>query len=289
MAERSEMNDLPNESPPRDLLIRVSEPFTLTRSEGDGMPKLHGLGATYDSWTEINSRFEGHFMERFAPGAFTKAISESRDQIRCLFHHGQDPAIGVKPLGTITALTEHQRGVEYDVDLFDADYVRSLLPGLEAGVYGSSFRFGITKKVDEQRRVRNEKGLLERTIKEATMRELGPTPFPAYVGTSAGLRSISDEFVLSRFPAEDLVSEAALRSTDQDLVGEIRSLAEKFIASDETDTDKMRGIITLLDQFTNTDALSSEAAPTGTSQPKAATPSNGLYGLHRDEEEAWRL
>ncbi len=281
--------DAREDSPPRDSLVRIAEPFTLTRATDGGMPTLHGLGATYDSWTEINSRFEGHFMERFAPGSFTKAIRDSRDAIRCLFHHGQDPNIGVKPLGTITELSEHARGVEYTVDLFDADYVRSLVPGLEAGVYGSSFRFAVVKKDDESKRVRNEKGLLERTIREATMRELGPTPFPAYSGTTAGLRSLTDEFVLARFPAEHLASEIALRSTEQDLVGEIRLLAEKFIASDETDVDKMRGIVTLLDEFTGTDALSSEAAPTGTSPAKAAATSTGLYGLDRDEEEAWRL
>ncbi len=276
--------------PPRDSLVRVSEPFTLTRSSEGGMPTLHGLGATYDEWTEINSRFEGNFMERFAPGAFTKAIRESRDQIRCLFHHGQDPHIGVKPLGTITGLSEHGRGVEYDVELFDADYVRSLVPGLEAGVYGSSFRFGITRKEDERKRVRNEKGLLERTIKEATMRELGPTPFPAYSGTTAGLRSLTDEFVLARFPAEHLAAEAALRSTELDAVGEIRSLAEKFAASEDTDTDTMRSIIALLDAV-DTPAPSDDAAPTGTSQPSAAPRNrNGLYGLDRDKEvPAWHL
>ncbi len=282
-----------DDAPPRDSLVRVSEPFTLTRTSEDGMPTLHGVGATYDEWTEINSRFEGHFMERFAPGSFRKTIGEGRDRIRCLFHHGQDPNVGVKPLGTITELEERGRGVEYAVDLFDADYVRALVPGLEAGVYGSSFRFGIVKKDDERKRVSNGKGLLERTIREASMRELGPTPFPAYAGTSAGLRSVTDEFVLARFPAEHLVSEAALRTTDQDLVGEIRWLAEKFIASDETDADKMRGIVALLDEFTGAheeeDAHQEDADRTVTSRPVAATTSTGLYGLDRDEEEAWRL
>ncbi len=184
--------DAPEDSPPRDSLVRISTPFTLTRSSDGGMPTLHGVGAVYDEWTEINSRFEGHFMERFAPGSFRKTVSEGRDRIRCLFHHGQDPNIGVKPLGTITDLSERGRGVEYSVDLFDADYVRSLVPGLEGGVYGSSFRFGIVKKEDERKRVSNDKGLLERTIREASMRELGPTPFPAYADAAVlGIRSDS--------------------------------------------------------------------------------------------------
>jgi len=277
------------DSPPRDSLVRVSEPFTLTRSTDGGMPVLHGVGATYDEWTEINSRFEGHFMERFAPGSFRKTISEGRDRIRCLFHHGQDMNVGVKPLGTITDLSERGRGVEYTVDLFDADYVRALVPGLEAGVYGSSFRFGIVKKEDERKRVSNEKGLLERTIREASMRELGPTPFPAYGGTTAGLRSVTDEFVLARFPAEQLASEAALRTSEPDLLGEIRLLAERFAASEDTDESAARSLITLLDEIGTPAQSEEDAALTGTSQPIAATPSTGLYGLDRDEEEAWRL
>ena len=284
--------DVVDEAPPRDNLVRVSQPFGMERTTSDGMPVLHGMGAVYDEWTEINSRSEGHFFERFAPGSFAKTISEQRDRIRCLFHHGQDPSIGYKPLGVITQLGETNRGVEYDVDLFPADYVRGLIPGLEAGQYGSSFRFGIVKKDDERRRVSNEKGLLERTIREASMRELGPTPFPAYSGTTAGLRSITDEFVLGRFPAEELAAEASQRSTDRDLAAEMKELARLFVLSRDEDHEAMRSIVSLLDEITGTPAHQEEdAAPTGTSQPVAATPSNGLYGLTRDREDAepWRL
>ncbi len=286
--------DTPEDSPPRDSLVRIATPFTLTRSSDGGMPTLHGTGATYDEWTEIGpSRMEGHFMERFAPGSFRKTIMENRDRIRCLFHHGQDPQCGVKPIGTIIDLSERGRGVEYAVDLFDADYVRALVPGLDAGIYGSSYRFSTIKADNERKRISNPKGLLERTIREARMVELGPTPFPAYAGTTAGLRSMTDEFVLARFPAEELAAEMAQRTHDQDAIGEIRSLAEKFIASDETDADKMRGIVALLDEFTGAheeeDAHQEDADRTVTSRPVAATTSTGLYGLDRDEEEAWRL
>jgi HK97 family phage prohead protease len=290
-----------DETPPRDMLVRATLPFEVNRTSEDAMPTLHGVGAIYGEWTEINSRVEGHFMERFASGSFTKTINEGRDRIRCLFHHGQDPSIGYKPLGSITDLSERGQGVEYDVDLFDADYVRALVPGLEAGVYGSSFRFGIVKKDDERKRVSNGKGLLERTIREASMRELGPTPFPAYVGTSAGLRSITDEFVLSRFPAEHLVAEAALRTDETDLVGEIRWRAERYVASGETDADAMRTIVGLLDEITvsgteeEVPAPSSDAVPTGTSEPRRAAPDESttpLWGQDRDKKEvapSWRL
>ena len=292
MAQRSEENEQMEELPPRDSLIRSTFPFEMNRTNDEtGMPILHGRGATYDEWTEINSRMEGHFMERFTPGAFSKTISEQGGKIRCLYHHGMDPMIGTKPLGPITELSERADGVHYDVDLLPVDYVRDLVPGLRAGLYGSSFRFGIVKKSDERKRVSNPKGILERTIHEAYMKELGPTPFPAYGGTTAGVRSITDEFVLGRFPTEELVAQAALRSEDKDIIPEMKELARVFIASNDTDEDAMRGILAGLDQI-SADAHSDDAASNGTSQPRsAATPSTGLYGLDRDEEEvpAWHL
>lgn len=289
-----------DDAPPRDSLVRATLPFELTRNVDGGMPTLHGVGAIYGEWTEINSRFEGHFMERFAEGSFRKTISEGKERIRCIFHHGQDPSVGYKPLGPLEYLGERGRGVEYDVPLLDTDYNRALVPGLEAGLYGSSFRFGIVKKDDQRTRVGNPKGLLERTIREASMRELGPTPFPAYGGTTAGIRSLTDEFVLGRFPAEELVAKASQQTQERDLVGEMRLLAERFAATGETDADLMRAIIALIDEAKNSGtpeeeestALSTDAAPTGTSHRSAAThTSTPLWGMDRDEEVApsWRL
>ena len=284
--DETTQNEVVEELPPRDSLVRTSLPFEVIRSEGDGMPTLHGRGAVYNEWTEINSRVEGHFMERFAPGAFTKTINEQRDRIRCLFNHGQDPNIGMKPLGVITGLEERDDGVHYEVDLFDVDYTRSLVPGLKAGVYGSSFRFGITRKEDLRgRQVSNSRGILERTITEAYMRELGPTPFPAYGGTTAGIRSLTDEFVIGRFPADELAAKAALVTEDRDLLAEMQELARVFVASQESDEDAMRDLMAALSEITGTNAPSEDAAPKGTSHRSAATTSKSLYGLDRDREE----
>ena len=276
----------------RDSRIRTSLPFEVVRSK-NGMPTLHGRGAVYNEWTEINSRAEGHFMERFAPGSFTKTINEQRDRIRCLFNHGQDPSIGMKPLGVITDLAERDDGVHYEVDLFDVDYTRSLIPGLRAGQYGSSFRFGITRKEDLRgKNVANSKGILERTITEAYMRELGPTPFPAYAGTSAGVRSLTDDYLIGRFPAVELAAQAGLLTDDRDLLAEMRELARMFVASQESDEDAMRDLMAALAEITGTTAPSTDAAPEGTSDRSAATTtSNGLYGLDRDGKDAeeWRL
>ncbi len=193
----------PNASPPREDLYRALPTGIEIRAAADGgMPTLAGHFAVFNQWTEINSMWEGNFLERIAPGAFTKTIKESQPSMRVLFNHGQDPQIGDKVLGPITALREEAEGPYYEVTLLDTSYNRDLVPGLEAGLYGASFRFKVLREemVDKPKpSAANPRGLPERTIKEAGVSEFGPVTFPAYPGATAGLRSLTDEFLLARF------------------------------------------------------------------------------------------
>jgi HK97 family phage prohead protease len=99
---------------------------------------LIGYGAVFNQWKEVNTPLEGHYFERLAPGAFTKAL-ESRQRMKCTYRHGKDPEFGYMSLGPITVLEEDEYGVYYEVQLLDADYTRALVPGLQAGRYRSSF------------------------------------------------------------------------------------------------------------------------------------------------------
>jgi HK97 family phage prohead protease len=177
------------------------------RSEDEGMPTLTGSLAVLNEWTEIDSRSEGHFMEQLAPGSFDKTISENRDKMRVLFQHGSDPQIGDKPLGSIESLQASERSIDYEVPLLDTTYNRDLLPGLEAGLYGSSFRFEVLRQNWDRKAERsdhNPQGLPERTVKEVRMVEFGPVTFPAYAGATAGIRSVTDRMLAERIDTEDL-------------------------------------------------------------------------------------
>lgn len=201
---------------PRDDLFRALYPGVELRvdSEADDQlaetddPILFGYFIRFNEWTEINSYWEGHFLERFAPGSCKKTLREGRDSIRCLFQHGYDFTIGDKPLGPWQELREDgDEGVYYEVPLLDAPYVREdLLPGLRAGLYGASVRFSVLREeVDKEpgESEHNPKGLPERTIKECRIYEGGPVTFPAYGNASAGVRSVSDEFHLLRAMRSD--------------------------------------------------------------------------------------
>jgi HK97 family phage prohead protease len=206
IARRSSVSDSFTRPPRENLYRALQDCPELVRSDGEPMPTMVGHFAVFNEWTEIASRYEGHFLERFAPGSFAKTISENRDRMRVLFQHGQDPHVGNKVLGPITQLDEDARGTRYEVPLLDTSYNRDLLPGLEAGLYGASFRFSVlVEDIDRRPRAseHNPDGLPERTVREARVREFGPVTFPAYVGASAGLRSITDEMLLERLVGGD--------------------------------------------------------------------------------------
>lgn len=255
-------------TPPRDDLYRaLPASIGLVRAESDdedAMPTLIGRFAVFNEFTEINSMWEGNFMERIAPGAFRKTIKDNRAGMRVLFNHGQDPQIGDKVLGSIRDLREEADGAYYEVPLFDTSYNRDLIPGLEAGVYGASFRFKVMREeiVDNPKpSATNPHALPERTIKEALVREFGPVTFPAYAGSTAGLRSMTDEFMFQRFLSQP---------------------------------DKLRELLTAFLPSREEEGGDGDDAPTRRAEPSAhpvvvRRDTRPLFGLHKEEKPTWRL
>lgn len=159
---------------------------------------MFGHFARFNEWTEINSAFEGRFMERVIPGAFAHTLAHDRGRIRVLFQHGRDPSIGDKVLGITSLLREDEVGARYEVSLLNTSYNADLIPGLRAGPYRASFRFRVVREhLDETATASsyNSLGLPERTITQAAVMEFGPVTFPAYEGATAGVRSLTDWFL----------------------------------------------------------------------------------------------
>lgn len=189
-----------NGRPPRDELVRALRVGGDVRAADEGgMPTLYGHFTVFNRWAEIDSFFEGHFLERIAPGAFKKTFREQTPKV--LFQHGMDPQIGDKVLGRADVLREEAEGPYYEVPLLDTSYNRDLVPGLEADLYGASFRFSVMREEwddEPDPSDDNPKGIPERTIKEARVSEFGPVTFPAYPDATAGVRSLTDEFIIAR-------------------------------------------------------------------------------------------
>lgn len=261
--------------PPRDNLIRaVAAPRIELRADtnGDaGPPVMSGHFAVLNTWTEINSMWEGNFLERFAPGSFKKTIREQRDKMKVLFQHGMDPVLGDKPLGPIRELKEDGEGAYYEVPLLDAPYVReNVLPGLEADLYGASFRFKVMREewVDEpDPSDDNPRGLPERTVKEAQVAEFGPVTFPAYDAATAGVRSLTDDFLLRCFehdPAKlRTMFDERMDSEDAGTLAEMVTLASAYI-EDQDEPDEQANVAAMqtiqasLIQLLNVEAVEDE-------------------------------
>jgi hypothetical protein len=201
-------------------------------TEGDG-GTLFGHFAVFDTWTEINSAWEGNFLERIAPGAFAETIRARGDQIKVLYDHGQDPQLGNKPLGSIDVLREDTKGAYYEVSLlrgadgtlvpYNRDFI---MPAAKAGLLGASFRFKVTGEswVDpEKSTAKNPARLSERTIEALDLYEFGPVTFPAYEAATAAVRCGTDRFLDSvvsdpRFAAR-LIERVGIKTVEQIIAG----------------------------------------------------------------------
>ena len=186
----------------RDLLVVRDRlrPAVLERAD-DGDADTLGLMevrfSPFNTWYEIDSLWEGRFLERTEKGAFTKTIREQGDRVKVLFNHGMDPQIGDKVLGVPADLREDDDAAVGDVPLLDTSYNRDLLPGLKRKAYGSSFMFRVIKDEwnDEPGpSEHNPDGIPERTIKEVRLYEFGPVTWPANPAATAGVRSGTDDF-----------------------------------------------------------------------------------------------
>lgn len=221
---------------PEIEVVRAVPLVVRAASDDSGSSTMEVRFSPFGVWYEIDSWWEGRFLERTVHGAFAKTIQENRDRIKSLFNHGYDPQIGDKVLGTIDDLREDSDSAVGVVDLFDTtSYVQDLLPGLRAGVYGSSMRMRVIKEQwDEDPGVseHNPQGLPERTILEVRLYEFGPVTFPANPDATSGVRSTTDDFY------ELMRGRDPKRVTDLELVRNSRTLPG--LAAGATTADEER-------------------------------------------------
>lgn len=173
---------------PTDNLTRTV-PFTVTRStdgpagdQGAGLT-LEGYAAVFNQPTRIDS-WEGFFDEVIAPGAFAKTLQERTPIVQ--FDHGHHPLVGSIPIGMPEEWREDpQLGLYLRAALHDNWLVQPVRDAIASGsITGMSIRFRVIKEtIDESGDVPL------RTITEAMLFEGGPVVFPAYDGTSVGVRS----------------------------------------------------------------------------------------------------
>ncbi len=130
----------------------------------------------------------------------------------------------------------------------------------------------------------NPQGLPERTVTEMRVREFGPVTLPAYAGATAGIRSMTDEFLFGQFV------------DDPDRLREILELlAERRVAEPASSEDATPFVIStvLLDGETVTKSVLNHAKRKEP-EPSAATTRRShqpvaLYPSTREEKPKWLL
>jgi len=140
---------------------------------------LTGYAAVWNSDTTIGD----YFVERIAPGAFSKAIRGG--DILALVNHDSGRVVGRTKSGTLR-LVEDQRGLKVEIDVPDTTDGNDLWTLVERGdISGMSFSFRATKQEwDESGEIPH------RTVIEADLYEVTATPIPAYPDTSLAKRSL---------------------------------------------------------------------------------------------------
>ena len=200
----------------------------------DGSIPFMGHAAVFSKRANIGD----FFIEQFAPGAFTKTISEA--DVRMLINHDPNLVLARSKAGTLR-LSEDRKGLLTDADMAPTTYGLDLAVSLERGdVSQMSIMFRATR--DEW----DETGKIPvRTVHEAQLFDVSPVTFPAYDATDAALRSaevaLTRTLGLDALPIEER-SALILQMTDGDVddvfVPVLRAAQDRIAAALQRAADK---------------------------------------------------
>ena len=148
------------------------------RTKDDG--KIAGYASVFNEETVIG----GMFREVIKPGAFTRAIKEG-DDVRALWNHDPNYVLGRTKSGTLT-LNEDRKGLWIEIDPPNTQFAHDLMESISRGdVDSMSFAF----TADDEAWNEKKDELPLREIKATTLYDISAVTYPAYEGTSVGLRS----------------------------------------------------------------------------------------------------
>ena len=159
------------------------------RAEGEGdSAVIVGHGVPFDQ--EVDLFGDGQLFEVIRSGAFSRSISDAANDISSMVDHDRKRLIGRRSNARLE-VSEDSVGVFYRArpDLSKASMQEAIADIRSRNMPGSSIQFSLeaggavySKRAD---------GGILREVMEANLHEIGPTPFPVYSGSSAGLAARS--------------------------------------------------------------------------------------------------
>jgi uncharacterized protein len=184
---------------PKKLELRACRKIEL-REDGDGLPagvvgRLTGYAAVFNRDSQEFDGWEKPWVERVAPGAFTRTLAEDSDQVAL---HSHDSARPLAKRGRGLTLAEDDEGLRVEIDLPDTTDGRDLLAQVRAGLIDAmSFGFTVREDVIERGEDRDV-----RTLKDVRLVEVSAVLWPAYPDTSLAVRSLEAATKNENPPAE---------------------------------------------------------------------------------------
>lgn len=166
------------------------------RAAAEGQ-KIGGYGAVFG----VLSRNLGGFVERVDTGAFNRARIDGWPDVVCRYNHDPNMVLGTSPR-TLQLRTDHT-GLDYEV--LPPQSRQDIVELVDRGdVRFSSFAFRVAPNGDEWSTT--DQSFPLRTLHDVELVDVAPVLSPAYVDTSAGLRSLA---AAKAVPLEEVRSMAA--------------------------------------------------------------------------------
>lgn len=161
---------------------------------------LEGRMLPYNVWARIDSFVEGQFYERFKPRSLAKTLGEKIGRLPILFEHGLSPTLGKMTIAQFEHFRDEEDGVHFRARLLGG-LPELLMHGLRSNQYGASIRHDpVHQQVNRWpgKSGHNPEGWREHTVTESKVKEFSVVTFPAYQGTTAVARSLTDEIIYDR-------------------------------------------------------------------------------------------
>jgi HK97 family phage prohead protease len=186
------------------------------RDSNDGMT-ISGYAAVFDSPSEPLP-----FIERIAPGAFTRSL-KSRNEIKLLWNHDSGEPMASMRGGSLR-LWEDGRGLAYEATLANTTRGRDVAELIRSKVIDAmSFGFNVIKDSWDERG--------NRTLESVRIHEISVVSYPAYTATAGTVQVRSAEGGIDAEALADallrLESGEELESNHAQLIKDVVSKLEK--------------------------------------------------------------
>lgn len=154
-----------------------------TRADEDGTNHIVGYAAVYyDGTRDTEYELWDGAVERIMPGAFDEPL-KNNDDVVALFNHDSNMLLGRRSADTL-GLSSDKKGLPYDIVRGNTTVGNDVAEHVARGdLTGSSFAFRVTDERwidDGDREIREVNGV--------ELFDVGPVTYPAYKGTTTGVR-----------------------------------------------------------------------------------------------------